>query len=380
MVAEVLFWVCLSVIALTYAGYPVLLGALALFKRRLRVPEMADWPKITALVVAFNEEARIRDKIRSILENDYPPDRIEVIVCSDGSTDATDKLVVEYGDPRVRLAASPVNVGVNDAFALGAAQAAGDVLLMTDSGGMFEKGAVRLAARHFADPKVGLVSGRIVFENPLKSSIGSGYRAYWVIETLVRSLESRLGIGTVIVGAFEMIRRAAYLPVPSRFNNDIAAPMHVHSQGLLCRYESGAVVVTEQRKTPRQDFGRRVRIAVRAWSTIPYLLGIVPLFGNFGSWLAVLAHKYLRYVTWIFMAGALAANAFLLYSRFFQAALAVQALFYAMALAGWLLSALNVRVPLVSLPFYFCLLQAAGMVGLFQALRGRQIGTWKPVD
>jgi cellulose synthase/poly-beta-1,6-N-acetylglucosamine synthase-like glycosyltransferase len=380
VIAEVVFWTCLAIIAMTYAGYPVVLGLLALTRRR-PAPVVPDpWPKVTALVVAFNEERQILNKVRNILENGYPADRIEVIVCSDGSTDRTNELVETFGDGRVRLAASPKNIGVNEAFALGAARASGDLLLMTDSGGLFEEGAIRTAVCHFADPKVGFVSGRIVFENPLKSSIGSGYRAYWLIETGVRQLESRLGLGVVTVGAFEMIRKAAYIPVPSRFNNDIAAPMYAHSLGYLCRFEPQAVLVTAQRKTPKQDFGRRVRIAVRAWSTIPYLASIVPILRNLGSWAALLCHKYLRYVTWVFMLGTLVANVMMLDSFFYQATLVSQAVAYAAALAGWGLAAAGGRSRLLTVPFYFCLLQAAGMVGLMQTLLGRRVGTWKPVD
>ncbi len=381
MAAQVVFWFCVGMIAFTYAGYPLLLALLVVMKGRPAAPpEPVEWPKITALVVAYNEEQQIREKVRNILENGYDADRLEVIVCSDGSTDKTNELIGSYGDPRVRLEASPVNVGVNAAFALGAAQAGGDILLLTDSGGLFQEGAIRTAARHFADAKVGFVGGRIVFENPLKSSIGSGYRAYWLVEAGVRQLESRLGIGVVTVGAFEMIRRAAYIPVPSRFNNDIAAPVYAHSLGFRCRFEPQALLVTAQRKTPRQDFQRRVRIAVRAWSTIPYLLGIVPFFKDLGSWTALLCHKYLRYVTWAFMFGILGANLALLDSRFYQAALAAQGLAYGLALAGWFLAAVGIRVRPLSVPFYFCLLQAAGMVAFVQWLCGRRVETWKPVD
>jgi len=381
MVAEIVFWACAGTIIFTYAGYPLVLGLLALVKGRPPAPvEPTEWPFVSALVVAYNEERQIENKIRNILENGYPADRIEVVVCSDGSTDQTNERVKAYGDPRVRLAASPVNLGVNAAFARGAAEAKGDVFLMTDSGSLFDQGAIQKVARHFADPKVGLVSGRILFENPLKSSIGSGYRAYWLVETGVRELESRLGIGAVTVGAFEMIRRTAYLPVPSHLSNDISAPMYTHHLGFLCRYEPQGVTVAQQRKTAGQDFARRLRMAVRTWSTIPYLLGMVPFLQNIGTWLALLCHKYLRFITWLFSLGMLVANLFLLDGSFYRATLAAQGLACVITLIGWILTVVNLRVRPLTIPFYFCLLQAAAMVGLLQALAGRRIQTWKPAD
>ena len=379
MIAEILFWVAAGLAAYTYAGYPLALALAVLVRGKPRAPEAREWPKVTALVVAHNEADRIAGKVRNILENGYPGD-LEVIVCSDGSTDRTNEIVEAFGDPRVHLAASPSNIGVNEAFALGAKQATGEVFLMTDSGALFEPGALGTAARHFADREVGFVSGRIVFENPLGSAIGSGYRSYWSIETGVRRLESHLGLGVVTVGAFEMVRRDAYISVPSRVSNDLIAPMYAHSLGLKCRYEPDALLVTPQKKSPGQDFARRIRMAVRGWSSLSYIRKHVPPLRNPGSWLALISHKYLRWGAGMFLIGLFAANALTLNDRFYQVTFALQVLAYGSALVGWALSARGKHVQPFSAAFYFCLLHLAGLAGLLQALLGRRIATWKPVD
>jgi cellulose synthase/poly-beta-1,6-N-acetylglucosamine synthase-like glycosyltransferase len=380
MAASIIFWACAGLALFTYVGYPLVLGILVLLKRDRRTVESAALPTLSALVVGRNDEARVVGKIRNILDNGYPADRLEVIVCSDGSTDGTNDRVSQFGDARVRLAASPTNVGVNEAFALGAAAAKGEVLLLTDSGALLEPGALAAAARHFADPRVGLVSGHIEFRDLRGSSVAGGYRAYWSVETVVRRLESDLGLMAVVVGAFEMVRREAYIGVPSELNNDVAAPFYARSRGFRCRYEPGAVIVAEQKKTVEQDFARRVRMALRAWSTVPYLARLAPVPKNLGPWAVVIGHKYLRYLVGVFLLGLLAANAFLLGARFYQVTFGAQVLGYAAALAGWALAALNIRVWPLALPFYFCLLQTAGIVGLVKALAGKRVGTWKPVD
>jgi len=382
MAAQIVFWVAAGLLAFTYLGYPLLLQLLVLIKGRPVAPAgSANLPRVSALVVAFNEEQGIIRKIENILQNGYPGDKIEVVVCSDGSTDGTNRLVDEYGDPRVRLAASPVNVGVNEAFAIGVKQATGEVYLMTDSGGgMFQEGAIEVAARHFADAAVGLVSGNIHYENPDQSAIGSGYHSYWFIETGVRQLESDLGYSIVTVGIFEMIRKEAYLPVPSQFNNDMSAPVYAYSLGYKCRYEPRALAVAQQKKTPRQDMGRRIRMAVRGWSSMPFISRHVPFFRNIRIWLALISHKYLRWSGGFFLLAVLAANVFLLDNWFYRITLAGQLAFYGAALGGWLLALMGKRLQPFSLCFYFCLLQIGGLVGLIQTLCGRRIGAWKPVD
>lgn len=380
MIAYVIFWLCLAVIVFTYAGYQLLLTALVAIKRPRPLPEMTDWPRLSALIVAHNEQENIRNKIRNILDSGYPPDKLEVIVCSDGSTDDTNELVEQFGDRRVKLAASAENIGVNEAFALGVGSATGELLLMTDASSLFEDGAILKAARLFADERIGLVTGRIHYRNPLNSSVGKGYGAYWSIETPVRQLEAALGLAAVIVGAFEMVRRQAYLPVPSQYNNDMAQPVYARSLGFRVGFAPDALLVAVQRKNPEQEFACRLRMAIRGWSSIPYILKVAPLSRNLASWAALICHKYLRWLTWLFMIGVLVTNVLLLESVFFQVFFCLQVAFYLAAAVGWLLSVRKIRVKLLWIPFYFCLLQAGGMVGLIQTLGGKRVGTWKPRD
>jgi cellulose synthase/poly-beta-1,6-N-acetylglucosamine synthase-like glycosyltransferase len=278
------------------------------------------------------------------------------------------------------LAATQENHGVNEAFGNGARIATGELLLMTDSGGLFEPQALKTAIRHFADPKVGLVNGLFDHTNPEGKPVASGYRSYWAIETLVKLMEARLGLACVIVGAFEVIRRSLYWPIPSGLSNDMSVPMRLHAQGYKVIYEPRAIVRAPQKKRPKQEFQRRLRMAVRGWCTILPLIKLVPPWKTPINWLALLSHKYLRWLSGFFMAGMFAANVLLLGRPVFLGLFVAQAAFYAMALVGWLLSKVQIQVKIFSLPFFFCVLQMAAMAGFFQSLAGHEIRTWKPTD
>jgi len=379
MTAKIVFWLAAGLLFYTYAGYPLLLGLLCLVRRKKGMPEMKDWPSLSILVVAFNEEQQIARKLQNVLSCNYPKDLLEVIVCSDGSTDRTNQIVSNSDDPRIKLAATNDNRGVNEAFANGAKLAKGDVLVMTDSGGLFEPDALRIAVSHFADPTVGCVNGLFDHTNPGDKPVASGYRSYWAVETAVRLLESRLGVGCVIVGAFQVIRRELYRPIDSSLTNDIIVPMEVCARGFRVVYEPKAIVRAPQAKNTKQEFKRRVRVAVRGWSTLPSLLRVVPFWKTPGNWLVLISHKYLRWLTGLLMVALLASNACLLDLPLFRWTLLLQGLFYGVALAGWGVAVLAPKTPqLLILPYYFCLLHTAGIIGLARALARQHIRTWKP--
>jgi len=380
MIATTIFWICVAVIVFTYAGYPLLLWMISWVYRPRVQRDPTYTPSVSVLVVAFNEEEKIAAKIQNVLSCEYPADKIELIVCSDGSTDRTNQIVRDHPDPRVKLVALERNVGVNEAFAAGAAQATGEVLVLTDTGGMFERDALRKVISYFADPKTGCVNGRIVFTNPRGTAVGAGYRGYWLVEGVVRVLESRLGIGVVIVGAFEAIRRELFFPVPSAYSNDMTVPMAVWAQRYRVHFETDALLVTPQLKTGKQEFWRRVRTATRGFTSLGFMNSKVPIWKHPVIWSTFIAHKLLRWLTWVFMLGAFASNAFLLDRPLYRFTFALQVVLYAMAALGWLLSLAGKRLRVLSLPYYFCLLQAAGLLAFFQALRGKKIATWKPTD
>jgi len=177
-----------------WAGYPVLLWLLG----RLVVPpdlqEQAEQPLVSVIIAAHNEEHRIRTKLENCQRFAYPPEKIEILVASDGSTDQTEAIVEELGerDPRIRLLRS-VRVGKSEVQNLAAQQARGEVLFFTDANARVKTDALRFLVGDLADPSVGLVSAEALFGSP-EDAVSRGQGFYWRFELFLRRAESDLGI------------------------------------------------------------------------------------------------------------------------------------------------------------------------------------------
>jgi cellulose synthase/poly-beta-1,6-N-acetylglucosamine synthase-like glycosyltransferase len=167
--------------------------------------------------------------------------------------------------------------------------------------------------------------------------------------------------------------------VPSDLTNDMIVPMELYAKGYRTVYEPCAVVRAPQEKRGGQEFKRRERVAVRGWCSLPVIWHLVPPWKTPINWAVLWSHKYMRWLTGPMMIGILATNTMLWHRPFYRWALVLQGAFYALALGGAILSAILPRIPKVLvLPYWFCLVQAAGMMGLWDAMTGHRISTWKP--
>jgi len=156
-------------------------------------------------------------------------------------------------------------------------------------------------------------------------------------------------------------------------------PMEVTAQGYRVVYEPRAVVRAVQKKRGKQEFNRRLRVAVRGWSSLPTLLRAVPPWKTPLNWVAQFSHKYLRWLTGFLLIGLLVSNALLWREPVYRWFLVAQGVFYAVAIVGYVASLFIARLPKVlAMPYWFCLVQAAGLVGLIQSVAGRRVATWKP--
>ena len=213
MSAELVFWICIALVAYAYAGYPLLVALLA--GRYGETPYVdADAERLTVVVAAFNEEARIAARVRDILEQDYPADRLQVLVVSDGSHDGTARAAAGVNDERVRVLELPTNVG--KAMALNAAMRLVDspLVAFTDVRQRFAPGALRALVAPFADPSIGAVSGELVIASS-GNGTDDGVGLYWRMEKRLRSDEARLGWLHGVTGAVHAMRVPLFRPMPA---------------------------------------------------------------------------------------------------------------------------------------------------------------------
>jgi cellulose synthase/poly-beta-1,6-N-acetylglucosamine synthase-like glycosyltransferase len=366
------FWAGAAVPVYAYFGYPLLLAALRLVMRR-GVRKAPHEPSVSLLIPAYNEAAVIARKIRNSLALDYPEDRIEIVVASDGSRDDTAGIAAQLADgSRVRVLAYPVNRGKMATLNESVRQLHGEIVVFSDASAVLLPDAVRKLLMNFADPKVGAVSGRFTVAKADEADIGHSEDAYWKYETWLKVQESQLSSTLGGHGHLHAIRRELYpYPPPGTINDDYVIPLSVLTRGYRSVYEPAAIIREEAHEMT--GFGRRVRIMAGNLQQLRYIGGLLrplrplPLF-------FFLSHKVMRLLVPFAMLAALVANLFLLRQPVYLALFVAQAAFYALAILG---GAWQLRPRTLLLPFYFCMISVATFFGLYHALTGRRRMAWK---
>lgn len=379
---EAVFWLSVGTLAYAWIGYPFALAVAGLALSPRRYPTTSWCPRLSVIVAAHNEAAVIAAKVAGTLAQHYPPDRLEVIVVSDGSTDGTDDLVRAHQDPRVRLVRQEPRAGKSAALNRGVAAARGEILVFTDANALFAPRALAHLAAPFRDPRVGLVSGVGLYApeggpvSPGARAAGNGYAWY---ETLVKRGEGRLGFLAAADGAVYALRRTLHRPLHPREVNDLLHPIQVALAGYTCRFDERAFTVEPPSTDTRAEFRRHVRIIAQGADLLRTWL--LPL-ARAQRWRAVwtiLSHRVLRWTGALWLTGALLASVALAGTHpVYTAALALQLAFYALALVGLAAERRGVAFGRLALPAYFCVVSAAGAAGLVRALRQGGDATWTP--
>jgi cellulose synthase/poly-beta-1,6-N-acetylglucosamine synthase-like glycosyltransferase len=376
--AAAVFWSAGLLLAYTHVGYPLLVWAWARLRSRPLRRRRHHQPTVSVVVVARNEAARLQGRVDNLLALDYPPDRLEVLLASDGSTDGTDELARSFEARAVRVFAFPVARGKPAVLNELVPQARGEIVVLADARQRFEPGALRALVADFADPSVGAVSGELVLAgNAGGTSLGEGVGFYWRYEKFMRKSESRLDSTVGATGALYAIRRRLFEPIPEdTLLDDVLIPVRIAERGYRSVFEPDARAWDRSAASAAEEFRRKVRtiagnfqlFARNAWLLDPRRNRL---------WLQTLSHKGLRLLTPLLLAAALLANLALIGSAFYRLALAGQAAFYAAAASGFVLRNLPRRIPLLSVPYVICLLAWATVVAFLRFVSGRQPVTWE---
>lgn len=364
-----------ALLAYTYFGYPVVIGALARLWPTRPKADPTWLPTVTACIPVYNAASYLPAKVESLLALDYPPEKLEILLYSDGSTDDTDLVARRLAerDPRVKVLRNEIRsgkpIGVNTMLKV----ATGEVLLMTDVRQPLVPSALRALVRLLADPDVGCVSGNLV----LKGSAGSG--AYWRYENWIRRQEGRFRSMVGVTGPIYAIRRADMSPLPEGvILDDMWVPMRLRLAGRAILFAEDAIAYDDAFGDER-EFGRKVRTLAGNYQLFSLLPALLVPFKN-PSWFEIFSHKLLRLVCpWALVAllitsslawlgaEAEAPSATLYLTR---ALFGGQVVFYALALLGGAAGKLG------TLARTFVVLNAAAVVGLWRFLRGAQKVTW----
>jgi cellulose synthase/poly-beta-1,6-N-acetylglucosamine synthase-like glycosyltransferase len=376
------FWGSSLAVAYAYAGYPVAIGTLAAILGTDRRPPTVDHerlPRVTLIIAAHNEASVIAERLGNALELNYPTDRLEIIVASDGSDDGTVEICSAFA-PRVRTLAFETRRGKAGALNAALREVAnhGDdtIVVFSDANTMMERDSLLRLVRWFAEPDVGVVCGRLILEEATSGRNADG--AYWRYETFLKRCEGRLGGLLGANGAIYAMRRSLVTPLPlGTVVDDFVLPL-LAKIASDCRiiYDSEAIAFEETAPSVGGEFRRRARIGVGGFQALWILRRLLnPLRGwtAFTFW----SHKVLRWLCPFCMVAALASSAALAADEPYRTAFLVQVLFYGTAcmLAAlperwWLTRRMRI-VPM------FVWMNAALLVGFVRFVRGGHRGVWK---
>lgn len=378
IVLKILFWILFALIAYVYAGFPVLVLVRSLRRKPVRHDDIA--PRVSLVIIAHNEAASIGDKVENVLALDYPSDRLEILIGSDGSDDATDEIVRRFADRGVRLLSFPRR-GKIPALNETVAEATGDVLVFSDANSMFSRDALRILVRPFADPYVGGVAGNQCYTTSTGNAASHGERRYWSFDRMLKRLESAAGNTVSSTGAIHAVRRELFQPVPSGVCDDSVISKRVILRGFRLVFEPNAVASEPVAPTDEAEMGRKVRVIVRGLSALWEVRGLFnPLRFGFYS-IQLFSHKLLRWsAVWLLI--ALFAVSLSLWNAgvFYRAFALAQAMFYVCALAGWVLRksrfARSKAFKPLALPFYFCFANFAALRAWIKLARGVRWDIW----
>ena len=373
---EIAFWVSLALIAYVYVGYPLLLLLVNALVRPKPVAAAEITPKTTLIVSAFNEEDVIGDKIRNSLALDYPMDALEIVIVSDASDDDTDAIVQAFPEENVKLLRMEDRGGKTLGLNAAVAAATGEIVVFSDANAMYDAKAMRFLVGNFADPAVGAVVGESTYEAP-ENDADQSESSYWQYEIGIKRLETRLGSVVGGDGAIYAIRRELYRPMPADALSDFVNPLQIVDQGYRCVYEPRAFSVEESAGQFDKEFRRKVRIVNRAWRATMRMRSMLNPFAHGFFALKFWSHKLLRWLVPLFLLVLLIASAAIATRHpVYLAALAGQLLFYSLALIG-ALARRRYNLPFfVSVPYYFCLVNIAGLKGIAEYYLGKSYTTW----
>lgn len=368
---QTFFWLSLSLMILSYFGYPVILTLLAYFFGKPYEQEGIE-PYITLLIPAHNEEDVISEKIENSFSLDYPKDKFEVLLILDGCTDRTKEIAERYIDRGIKIVEQKQRRGKMAALNFAIPQAKGEIIVFTDANSMYEKDAVRKLVKNFASDRIGCVCGELKYKS--ETSVGEGENLYWKYERFLKIKESKLRSLLVVNGSIYAIRKMLYEPIEETLADDFVNPMRIAKKGYGLVYEPEAITFEKASETTKDEFNRKIRIVSQGLKASLAISATILSSGPLRIFEYTL-HKFIRWLAPLFLMTILICNLFMLKYFFYQVTLIGQILFYLFALIGYFLQTRRIKV--FNIPFYFCMVNIASLAGFLKFLSGGIKGTWE---
>jgi glycosyltransferase involved in cell wall biosynthesis len=374
-VSQFVFWGSVAFVLYAYAGYPLMLMALSVFRNRA-VQKGDITPSVSLVITAYNEERRIRSKLQNSLELDYPRERFEIVVASDCSTDGTDEIVRASAGAGVRLVRASERKGKEAAQKMAVSQTSGEILVFSDTATTLSKDAITNIVKPFHDPSVGCVSSVDRFMDEAGKVSGEG--AYVRYEMLLRRLETSVNTLVGLSGSFFAARRDVCSPWAEDLQSDFNTLLNSVRRGLRGVSDPDSVGYYKNLADETKEYQRKVRTVLRGIAVLMRSLTMLnPMKYGLFAW-QLFSHKLCRWLVPFAMIVMLLSNTVLAVdSDAYRLLLAAQLAFYGLA-------ALYRRFPwipdkdLFRLPSFFVIVNLSILDAWYRYIRGDRIFRWEP--
>lgn len=381
--SELLFWISITFIIYTYFGYLVTLWLLQkIFYKNVQKMYQEDLPLVSVIIAVKNEEENVQKKIQNVLQQDYPLQKLELIIVSDGSTDKTCVIVEQlqlelacFGFTNLHLLKKSKSSGKPSAINFGVSQSHGDILVFADARQEFSQNAIRDLVANFSDPEVGCVSGELVFAKDNNPNLAVEMGLYWQYEKQIRRMESATGSVIGATGAIYAIRKGLYKTLPPEtLLDDVLVPLHVLFQGFRVLFDSSAIAYDSVSESVEQEWSRKVRTLAGNWQLLSCNFQIINPYYN-KCFFRFFWHKLARLLVPFFLV-VLMGSSLIADGIFYSALAAGQVLFYLVAVSFVAFKPAQ-KLSLVKLCYFFCVLNAAAAYALVVWGTGRCGSIWK---
>ena len=387
-ILEIIFWLCLFIVFYTYIGYGLVLCLLVALKRLLKGKPKAtvatddELPQMTLMICAYNEEDIIREKMENIRQLDYPREKLCVTWVTDGSSDHSNELLREY--PEVTLVYSPERRGKAAAIQHGLHENKAPFVVFTDANTMLNTSSIRIIAQLFVNPNVGCVSGeKRVAARVAGEAAAEGEGLYWKYESTLKRWDSELYSAMGAAGELFAIRMSVYREAPSNaLLDDFMMSMLILKDGYRIAYTSEAYAVEYGSANMAEESKRKRRIAAGGLQSSWWLRGLMNPLRHPVVAFQFVSHRVLRWtITPFCMVALLLSNILLaiyLPDTMYRIVLALQFLFYAAAVGGWIVVKKGLKnISLLNVPCYFLFMNINVFRGINYLRTHRHSGTWE---
>jgi len=377
---EIVFWLLVFLIFYGYFGYPLLLRIWAKLRSK-PVRKSPCTPMVSVVMSVCDEEDVMEKKINNLLNLNYPPEKIEILIGSDGSQDQTNEIIKRIQNPQIRLFEYPTRKGKISILNQLVPAALGEIVVFTDARQILDPLAIHELVSNFFDPLVGSVSGELIFAGSQEGT-GQGIRLYWRYEKFIRRLESQIHSILGATGALYAIRRELYPIAPENvILDDMYIPLKIIQRGYRAVFEARAQVFDQVAEDPQEEYSRKVRTLYGNFQLFMLLPEMLLLWKSPIA-IQLLSHKLLRVLIPFFLIALSGINFFLLSLFFYKRVLILQMIFYTMAMVGyWARHPKNAWLKVISrlcyIPYVFCLLNYSALIGFVRFIGARQAVAWQ---